>query len=111
MPRQAPDTQQKSLLACDMNMLIASLPGFKSIMRQAQSNNNPIASSNDNNQPFPLLIPLILLINFSNTSCVKHKRPPLGTQVTIVKVVGYWIMNSCDDTLGVMSPAYLKRKM
>ena len=107
VPRQVQYTPQELFLTCDINILIALLLAFNSIMRHSQSNNNPIVSLNDNNQP---LIPSIPLINFSNASCVKCKRPPLGMQVTIAKVVEHWIVNACDDKLDVMNLSHLKRK-
>ena len=75
MPRQVPDTLQELFLTCDTNTLIASLPGFNSMTRQAQlsnlvsahnTNNNPFTSSNDNYQQFA---PLINLHNAP--SCLK----------------------------------------
>ena len=114
MPRQVPDAPQELFLTHDTNNLIASLPVFNSMMRQAQlsnsvlahhANNNPFAPSNDNYQQ---LSPLINLHNAS--SCLKFKIPPPVTQDAIAKVVENWIENACDDTLDMKKLAYLNRK-
>ena len=105
MSRQVTDAPQELFLTCGMNTLIASLSGLKLMTRQAQSNNNPFASSNDINQKFA---PLINLHNAP--SSIKHTCPPPRIQATIEKVGEHWIVNAHDDTLHVTNPDCLNRK-
>ena len=75
-PRQVKDTPQELFLTHDINALIASLPGFNGIMRQAQSNDNQIAALNNTNQS---LIPLINFhkdqVSSTNVHHLQHRTP------------------------------------